>query len=280
MPNAGGHGPVPAVKDSGNKSDKDGKDNGKNRPDPNVKARAEGQSQFDYLQRLGDRIRQLDAELRFQGDRGIEAVGVLGSDLYDKLLCCRRCARCCRTHGSSPPISMPCCCIPASKTSLATSWSLRDSVCSCDRMFREPFRRFAATTRPASFSPPALRSGAQMDQTMLVEFASAVRDRQFARIPVLRDASSGFPRVQGSFARLRRRASCKGRPRTPALPLVAKPRRTDHDVCKDELMRCRLVQPIATAMLPQFSRPASIGLVGVAFLSGLDSWVFPWPCED
>ena len=66
--------------------DKEGKDNGKNRPDPNVKARAEGQSQFDYLQRLGDRVRQLDAQLRLQGDRGIEAVGVLGSDLYDKLL--------------------------------------------------------------------------------------------------------------------------------------------------------------------------------------------------
>ena len=84
--------PMPAAgagsgsKDTGGKSDKDGKDNGKNRPDPNVKARAEGQSQFDYLQRLGDRVRQLDAQLRLQGDRGIEAVGVLGSDLYDKLL--------------------------------------------------------------------------------------------------------------------------------------------------------------------------------------------------
>ena len=73
-------------KDSDNKPDKDSKDNSKNRPDPNLKARAEGQSQFDYLQRLGDRIRQLDAELRLRGDRGIEAIGVLGFDLYDKLL--------------------------------------------------------------------------------------------------------------------------------------------------------------------------------------------------
>ena len=86
MPNAGGLGAGSGSKDTGGKSDKDGKDNGKNRPDPNVKARAEGQSQFDYLQRLGDRVRQLDAQLRLQGDRGIEAVGVLGSDLYDKLL--------------------------------------------------------------------------------------------------------------------------------------------------------------------------------------------------
>ena len=34
-------------------------------------------------------------------------------------------------------------------------------------------------------------------------------------------------------------------------------------------MRCRLVQPIATAMLPQLSRQASLGLVGVAFLIGV-----------
>ena len=98
MPNAGGLGAGSGSKDSGGKSDKEGKDNGKNRPDPSMKARAEGQSQFDYLQRLGDRVRQLDAELRLQGGRGIEAVGVLGSDLYDKLLVpAGVAARCCRS---------------------------------------------------------------------------------------------------------------------------------------------------------------------------------------
>jgi hypothetical protein len=85
MPNAGGTDVSSGAKDNG-KSDKDGKDSAKNRPDPNVRARAEGQSQFDYLQRLGDRIRQLDTDLRAENKNGIEAVGVLGSDLYDKLL--------------------------------------------------------------------------------------------------------------------------------------------------------------------------------------------------
>ena len=141
--------PMPAVpgsgnKDTGGKSDKDGKDNGKNRPDPNVKARAEGQSQFDYLQRLGDRVRQLDAQLRLQGDRGIEAVGVLGSDLYDKLLVLQalrpllpearffhhrfRClaAASLRAEGH-----------------WLTSWGrIRIRACSCDLMFRAPFRHF------------------------------------------------------------------------------------------------------------------------------------------
>jgi hypothetical protein len=44
--------------------------------------------------------------------------------------CCRRCGRCCRTPGSSPPIWMPCSCIRPRKSSRAISWSLRASACS------------------------------------------------------------------------------------------------------------------------------------------------------
>jgi len=47
---------------------------------------AEGQSQFDYLRRLAERIRQRDDELRLNGAGRIAAIGVLGSDVYDKLL--------------------------------------------------------------------------------------------------------------------------------------------------------------------------------------------------
>ncbi len=50
-----------------------------------VRERAELGSQFDYLRRLADRMREKDAELRAEG-AGFAAVGVLGSDLYDKLL--------------------------------------------------------------------------------------------------------------------------------------------------------------------------------------------------
>ena len=86
MPNVDGLGSGNGSKDSDNKPNKDSKDNAKSRPDPSAKDRAEGQSQFDYLRRLGDRIQQLDAKLRRDNENGIEAVGVLGSDVYDKLL--------------------------------------------------------------------------------------------------------------------------------------------------------------------------------------------------
>ncbi len=47
---------------------------------------AVGANQYDYLRRLGDEIAQLDRRLRDEGKGQIRAFGVLGSDLYDKLL--------------------------------------------------------------------------------------------------------------------------------------------------------------------------------------------------
>jgi hypothetical protein len=47
---------------------------------------AEGQGQFDYLQRLADHIRRLDDKFRHEGPGKIAAVGILGSDVYDKQL--------------------------------------------------------------------------------------------------------------------------------------------------------------------------------------------------
>lgn len=46
---------------------------------------ADGDSQFDYIRRLVDKLEQLNQELEQDGD-GIGAVGILGSDVYDKLL--------------------------------------------------------------------------------------------------------------------------------------------------------------------------------------------------
>jgi hypothetical protein len=48
-----------------------------------------GQGQFDYLQRLADRMKQTDRELDRSGNGHIMAIGVLGSDVYDKLLVLR-----------------------------------------------------------------------------------------------------------------------------------------------------------------------------------------------
>jgi hypothetical protein len=47
---------------------------------------AEGQGQFDYLRRLAEQMRERDRELRRHGRGRIAAIGVLGSDVYDKLL--------------------------------------------------------------------------------------------------------------------------------------------------------------------------------------------------
>ncbi len=54
-----------------------------------VVERPEGRSQKDYLRRLADEISRTDRKLKASGDRGIRAIGVLGSDVYDKLLILR-----------------------------------------------------------------------------------------------------------------------------------------------------------------------------------------------
>ncbi|MDD5266572.1 MAG: hypothetical protein PHO08_05510 [Methylococcales bacterium] len=47
----------------------------------------EGQNQKDYLRRMADNIHDLDQDLKDQGDKkGVSAIGVLGSDVHDKLL--------------------------------------------------------------------------------------------------------------------------------------------------------------------------------------------------
>ena len=46
----------------------------------------EGRAQFDYLERLGDRIARLDREFHRQRQGSIGAVGIVGSDIYDTLL--------------------------------------------------------------------------------------------------------------------------------------------------------------------------------------------------
>ncbi len=47
---------------------------------------AEGRSQFDYLRRLADEIDRLDHDKDFFAENGVKAIGIVGSDVYDKLL--------------------------------------------------------------------------------------------------------------------------------------------------------------------------------------------------
>lgn len=58
------------------------------RNDGTFTERAEGQSQYDYLRRLAGEMRLRDKELRSSrpDGQGIRAIGVLGNDVYDKLL--------------------------------------------------------------------------------------------------------------------------------------------------------------------------------------------------
>ncbi len=51
--------------------------------------RPNGQGQFDYLRRLTAHLRNTDEELRQSGEGRIRAIGILGSDVFDKLLVLR-----------------------------------------------------------------------------------------------------------------------------------------------------------------------------------------------
>lgn len=66
------------------KKDSDGKD--KSSLDLSPLEKPDGNSQLDYLRRLADHIANQDRSYRRAGLAGIDAIGVLGSDSYDKLL--------------------------------------------------------------------------------------------------------------------------------------------------------------------------------------------------
>lgn len=88
-------GMLPTTSRSGDKSSK--KDNGDKDQGEASKAqqssktleRAFGQDQFDYLRRLAANLKNDDEELKRDGKGGIRAIGVLGNDVFDKLLVLR-----------------------------------------------------------------------------------------------------------------------------------------------------------------------------------------------
>lgn len=88
-------GMLPATSPSGDKSSK--KDNGDKAEAESSKAqqgsktleRAFGQGQFDYLRRLAASLKDEDDALKQDDKGGIRAIGVLGNDVFDKLLVLR-----------------------------------------------------------------------------------------------------------------------------------------------------------------------------------------------
>ncbi len=62
------------------------KDKDKNKSAKTGLERPEGQSQKDYLRRLARQIGEIERDLENKGDGKIHAIGVLGSDAYDKLM--------------------------------------------------------------------------------------------------------------------------------------------------------------------------------------------------
>jgi hypothetical protein len=86
LPAAGGADASPTKTSSG-KSAGENKDDSRQRDGTYLEI-AEGQSQFDYLRRLANRLAEIDQEVRKRSPdgMGLRAIGVLGSDVHDKLL--------------------------------------------------------------------------------------------------------------------------------------------------------------------------------------------------
>lgn len=82
-------GKLPVIDKADNeKVDKEEKKEGRKlliQPDDSPPEHAEGRNQFDYLRRLVDTIEELDRTQGFGANR-IKAIGIIGSDVYDKLL--------------------------------------------------------------------------------------------------------------------------------------------------------------------------------------------------
>jgi hypothetical protein len=269
MPNVGGLNDGPRGKDAGSKPEKDSKDNVRIKPDPNVKARAEGQSQFDYLQRLGDRIQHLDAELRSEGRRGIEAVGVLGSDLYDKLLVLQALRPLLPNawffttdldalllHPTAQSVSRNL--LVASGFGL----QLRPDVQGAVPPFRGNYQTAEFLTARVAIHSDSAPNPCWTGSPLLFEIGSA-REFQFAE--------TASPETQACKAAL---LDCEesppgGRPPGACTAAHSEGLRPDHTLCKDELTSCRLIQPVATPMWPRFSSHASLGLAGIGLCVGL-----------
>ncbi len=264
MPDVGGLGFGSNAKDAGSKQDKDSKNSVKSPPDPSVKDRAEGQGQFDYLRRLGDRIQQLDAQLRRDGEQGIEAVGVLGSDLYDKLLV-----------------------LQALRPLLPDSWFFTTDL---DALLLNPSAQtrtrnllvassFGLQLRPdIQREIPPFRGNYQTAEFLAARVAihgDGAPNPCWSQSPLLFEIGSAREFQFATAAPRANDTSCKDAlldcaasgPGNQApgqcTPPNTESRRDDHEDCRSDLIGCRLIQPIAAAMVPRASVYSALGLVAI-----------------
>ena len=253
MPNAEGSSSGNSPRDNGNRQDKDSKDNAKSRPDPRAKDRAEGQSQFDYLNRLGDQIQQLDAELRRKNRRGIEAVGVLGSDVYDKLLV-----------------------LQALRPLLPNAWFFTTDL---DALLLHPGAQ-TLTRNLLVASSFGLRLGSDI-QGEIPPFRSGYQTAQFLATRVATRSESPPKKnwlpppllFEIGTSRAFQFALSSAKPgETVQRPPETEARGTSKSEaveCKRDLLRCDEINPPASEMVPQVSLLAKIGLVGLTLVSAL-----------
>ena len=229
LADAGGRKTESGSDDTGSKQDNNAaKNDTRIRPDPAARDRAEGQGQYDYLRRLGERIQQLDADLQREGEGGIQAVGVLGSDVYDKLLVLQALKPLFPhalffTTDLDAVLLHPTVLTPTRNLLVASNFGLqlRPDIQGGIPPFRDNYQtaRFLATRvaiRSDAGPPPWLM------QPLLFE-VGASRPIQFPS-------------------------------RVASKPAATEAERSDHERCASNLLECDELQPLASAMFPPFNR--------------------------
>jgi hypothetical protein len=134
----------------------------KNEPDAKLADRPNGQGQQDYLRRLADHLQRIDAKLREDNQGRIRAIGILGSDVFDKLLLLRALRQkfpeaLFFTTDLDATLTM------GSELKFTRNLSCRRALALSSGMkFKTKFRHSAAAIRPPHFLPPLWRSAPPM----------------------------------------------------------------------------------------------------------------------
>jgi hypothetical protein len=203
---------------------------------PKARDRAEGQGQFDYLRRLGDRLQQLDMEWRQQDSKGIEAVGILGSDVHDKLLI-----------------------LQALRPLFPRAWFFTTDL---DALLLHPI-----ASTPTRNLLVASSFGLQLRpdiQGELPPFRSGYQTAGFlaSRLAIRTDdapPSNWFTPLLFEIGSSREFQFSSQSPNDLKAPRF-EGERSDHKVCGISLLSCEAIHPLASMMAPEMSLPSSIAI--------------------
>jgi hypothetical protein len=246
LPDAGGASADNGSKDADSKQGNSAKNGSKARPDPTPQDRAEGQGQLDYLRRLGERIQQRDADLQREGQGGIQAVGVLGSDLYDKLLV-----------------------LQALRPLLPNAWFFTTDL---DALLLHPTsQKLTRNLLVASSFGLQLRPDIQGE---IPPFRSSYQTAAFLATRVAVHNGEGPRRAWLKPPLLfeignSRTFQYAGQAIGIGTPIESEVHRSDHEQCKADLRECNEVQPLASVMYPQANMRVAVGVLCLALVLGL-----------